>query len=211
EELARFFPPGLEYDIPYDTSPFVEISIEKVLHTLVEAVVLVFLVMFLFLQNFRYTIIPTLVVPVALLGTCAVMLATGFSINVLPMFAMVLAIGILVHDASVVVQNVARIMAEECLPPREATRKAMGQITGAIIGITLVLTAVFVPMAFFPGAVGVIYRQCSVTMVGSILFSGFIALSLTPALCASFLKPVPVCHHEKRVFFGLFNRGFSCH
>lgn len=209
EELARFFPPGLEYSIPYDTSPFVEISIEKVLHTLIEAVVLVFLVMLLFLQNFRYTIIPTIVVPVALLGTCAVMLATGFSINVLTMFAMVLAIGILVDDAIVVVENVERIMAEEGLGPREATRKAMGQITGAIIGITLVLTAVFVPMAFFPGAVGIIYQQFSLTMVASILFSGFLALSLTPALCATFLKPVAAGHHEKRGFFGWFNRGFE--
>jgi multidrug efflux pump len=209
EELARFFPAGLEYEIPYDTSPFVEVSIEKVIHTLLEAVALVFLVMFLFLQNFRYTIIPTLVVPVALFGTCAVMLATGFSINVLTMFAMVLAIGILVDDAIVVVENVERIMAEEGLPPREATRKAMKQITGAIIGITLVLTAVFVPMAFFPGAVGVIYQQFSLTMVVSILFSGFLALSLTPALCASFLKPVKQGHHEKRGFFGWFNRGFD--
>ncbi|HEX7073116.1 MAG TPA: efflux RND transporter permease subunit, partial [Hyphomicrobiaceae bacterium] len=210
EELSRFFPPGLEYSIPYDTSPFVEISIEKVLHTLLEAVGLVFLVMLLFLQSFRYTIIPTIVVPVALLGTCAVMLATGFSINVLTMFAMVLAIGILVDDAIVVVENVERIMSEEGLPPREATRKAMGQITGAIIGITLVLTAVFVPMAFFPGAVGIIYQQFSLTMVVSILFSGFLALSLTPALCASFLKPIPAGHHlEKRGFFGWFNRGFS--
>jgi multidrug efflux pump len=210
EELSRFFPPGLEYSIPYDSSPFVEISIEKVLHTLLEAVGLVFLVMLLFLQSFRYTIIPTIVVPVALLGACAVMLATGFSINVLTMFAMVLAIGILVDDAIVVVENVERIMSEEGLPPREATRKAMGQITGAIIGITLVLTAVFVPMAFFPGAVGIIYQQFSLTMVVSILFSGFLALSLTPALCASFLKPIPAGHHlEKRGFFGWFNRGFS--
>jgi multidrug efflux pump len=181
-----------------------------VLHTLLEAVGLVFLVMLLFLQSFRYTIIPTIVVPVALLGACAVMLATGFSINVLTMFAMVLAIGILVDDAIVVVENVERIMSEEGLPPREATRKAMGQITGAIIGITLVLTAVFVPMAFFPGAVGIIYQQFSLTMVVSILFSGFLALSLTPALCASFLKPIPAGHHlEKRGFFGWFNRGFS--
>ncbi len=208
EELARFFPPGIEYDIPYDTSPFVKVSIEKVLMTLVEAVVLVFLVMFLFLQNFRYTVIPTLVVPVALLGTCAVMFAAGFSINVLTMFAMVLAIGILVDDAIVVVENVERIMAEEGLPPREATRKAMGQITGAIIGITLVLTAVFVPMAFFPGAVGIIYQQFSLTMVVSILFSGFLALSLTPALCATFLKPIKG-HHERRGFFGWFNRKFD--
>lgn len=209
EELSRFFPEGLEYAIPYDTSPFVKVSIEKVIHTLLEAMVLVFAVMFLFLQNFRYTVIPTLVVPVALLGTCAVMLATGFSINVLTMFAMVLAIGILVDDAIVVVENVERIMAEEGLSPRDATRKAMKQISGAIIGITLVLTAVFVPMAFFPGAVGVIYRQFSLTMVVSIMFSGFLALSLTPALCASFLKPVSKGHHEKKGFFGWFNRGFD--
>ncbi|WP_046868713.1 efflux RND transporter permease subunit [Microvirga massiliensis] len=208
-ELERFFPAGIEYAIPYDTSPFVEVSIKKVIHTLIEAVALVFVVMFLFLQNFRYTVIPTLVVPVALLGTCAVMMATGFSINVLTMFAMVLAIGILVDDAIVVVENVERIMAEEGLPPKEATRKAMKQITGAIIGITLVLTAVFVPMAFFPGAVGVIYKQFSLTMVVSILFSGFLALSLTPALCASFLKPIPQGHHEKKGFFGWFNRSFD--
>ncbi|WP_274631084.1 efflux RND transporter permease subunit [Arvimicrobium flavum] len=209
EELSRFFPEGLEYAIPYDTSPFVKVSIEKVIHTLLEAMVLVFAVMFLFLQNFRYTVIPTLVVPVALLGTCAVMLATGFSINVLTMFAMVLAIGILVDDAIVVVENVERIMAEEGLSPREATRKAMTQISGAIVGITLVLTAVFVPMAFFPGAVGVIYRQFSLTMVVSIMFSGFLALSLTPALCASFLKPIGKGHHKKKGFFGWFNRGFD--
>jgi multidrug efflux pump len=210
DELAKFFPPGVEYSIPYDTSPFVQVSIEKVIHTLLEAMVLVFLVMFLFLQNFRYTVIPTIVVPIALLGTCAVMFASGFSINVLTMFAMVLAIGILVDDAIVVVENVERIMAEEGLPPREATRKAMGQITGAIVGITLVLTAVFVPMAFFPGAVGIIYQQFSLTMVVSILFSGFLALSLTPALCATFLKPIEKGHHhEKRGFFGWFNRGFD--
>src|SRR5690606_33167735 len=159
DELARFFPPGIEQIIPYDTSPFVRVSIEKVLHTLVEAMLLVFLVMFLFLQSFRYTIIPTIVVPIALLGACAILFAAGFSINVLTMFAMVLAIGILVDDAIVVIENVERIMAEEGLSPRDATRKAMGQITGAIIGITLVLTAVFVPMAFFPGAVGIIYQQ----------------------------------------------------
>ena len=209
EELAQFFPQGIAYEIPYDTSPFVEASIEKVIHTLLEAVALVFVVMFLFLQSFRYTVIPTLVVPVALLGTCAVMLAAGFSINVLTMFAMVLAIGILVDDAIVVVENVERIMAEEGLSPRAATRKAMSQISGAIIGITLVLTAVFVPMAFFPGAVGVIYQQFSLTMVVSILFSGFLALSFTPALCASMLKPIPQGHHEKKGFFGWFNRGFA--
>ncbi|WP_342640385.1 efflux RND transporter permease subunit [Rhodoligotrophos ferricapiens] len=208
DELAQFFPAGVEYSIPYDTSPFVAISIEKVLHTLVEAMALVFVVMFLFLQSFRYTIIPTLVVPVALLGTVAVMLAMGFSINVLTMFGMVLAIGILVDDAIVVVENVERIMAEEGLPPKEATRKAMRQITGAVIGITLVLTSVFIPMAFFPGAVGVIYQQFSLTMVVSILFSALLALSLTPALCATFLKPVKG-HHERRGFFGWFNRGFD--
>ncbi|PTM92150.1 efflux RND transporter permease subunit [Mycoplana dimorpha] len=209
DELAQFFPPGIRYEIPYDTTPFVEASIEKVVHTLIEAIGLVFLVMFLFLQNIRYTVIPTLVVPVALLGTCAVMFVAGFSINVLTMFAMVLAIGILVDDAIVVVENVERIMAEEGLPPKEATRKAMGQITGALIGITLVLTAVFVPMAFFPGAVGIIYQQFSLTMVVSILFSGLLALSLTPALCATFLKPIAPGHHQKRGFFGWFNRSFD--
>ncbi len=210
DELAKFFPQGLEYSVPYDTSPFVAVSIEKVLSTLVEAVALVFIVMFLFLQNIRYTIIPTLVVPVALLGTCAVMLAMGFSINVLTMFGMVLAIGILVDDAIIVVENVERIMSEEGLTPNEATRKAMKQITGAVIGITLVLASVFIPMAFFPGAVGVIYRQFSLTMVVSILFSALLALSLTPALCASFLKQVPKGHHHaKRGFFGWFNRSFD--
>ncbi|MFK0331917.1 multidrug efflux RND transporter permease subunit [Rhizobium sp. NPDC090275] len=209
QELAPFFPPGLSFEIPYDTTPFVQVSIEKVLHTLVEAIGLVFIVMFLFLQNIRYTIIPTLVVPVALLGTCAVMFAAGFSINVLTMFAMVLAIGILVDDAIVVVENVERIMAEEGLSPKEATKKAMSQITGAIIGITLVLTAVFVPMAFFPGAVGVIYQQFSLTMVVSILFSGLLALSFTPALCGSFLKPITKHHENKWRFFRWFNKGFD--
>lgn len=208
-ELERFFPEGVKQSIPYDTTPFVEISIKKVLMTLLEAVALVFVVMFLFLQNVRYTLIPTIVVPIALLGTCAVMLAAGFSINVLTMFAMVLAIGILVDDAIVVVENVERLMATEGLSPKEATKKAMGQITGAIVGITLVLTAVFVPMAFFPGATGIIYRQFSLTMVVSILFSGFLALSLTPAMCATFLKPVPAGHHEKKGFFGWFNRKFD--
>ncbi|MEQ8502498.1 MAG: efflux RND transporter permease subunit [Sneathiellaceae bacterium] len=208
-ELARFFPDGVTYDIPYDTTPFVDASIEKVIHTLVEAMVLVFLVMFLFLQSFRYTIIPTIVVPVALLGTCGMLLAAGFSINVLTMFAMVLAIGILVDDAIVVVENVERIVSEEGLDPRTATLKAMSQITGAIVGITLVLTAVFVPMAFFPGAVGVIYQQFSLTMVVSILFSGFLALSLTPALCAAILKPPKPGHDRNRGAFGWFNRGFG--
>ncbi|WP_118134926.1 efflux RND transporter permease subunit [Oceanicella sp. SM1341] len=209
-QLEGTFPPGVSYQIPYDTSPFVEESITKVIHTLIEAMVLVFLVMFLFLQNFRYTIIPTIVVPIALCGTLAIMLVAGFSINVLTMFAMVLAIGILVDDAIIVVENVERIMSEEGLPPKEATKKAMTQITGAIIGITLVLCAVFVPLAFFPGSVGIIYQQFSLTMVVSILFSALMALSLTPALCATLLKPVEAGHHHaKGGFFGWFNRGFD--
>ena len=167
-------------------------------YTLVEAMLLVFAVMFLFLQNIRYTLIPTLVVPVALMGTFATMLALGFSINVLTMFGMVLAIGILVDDAIVVVENVERIMATEGLSPKEATRKAMQQITGAIIGITLVLVAVFIPMAFMQGSVGVIYQQFSLSMATSILFSAFLALTLTPALCATLLKPIAKGeHHEK--------------
>ncbi|UMY19378.1 efflux RND transporter permease subunit [Methylobacterium organophilum] len=207
EELSQFFPPGLKWDIPYDITPAVKASIEKVLHTLVEAVVLVFIVMFLFLQNIRYTLIPTIVVPIALMGTVTVMLLAGFSVNVLTMFGMVLAIGILVDDAIVVVENVERIMNEEGLPPKEATRKAMGQITGAIIGITLVLVAVFIPMAFFPGSVGIIYRQFSIAMVTSIAFSALLALTLTPALCATLLKPIAKGHgHAKGGFFGWFNR-----
>jgi multidrug efflux pump len=210
DDLSKYFPAGVKYDIPYDTSLFVQISIEEVVKTLLEAILLVFLVMYLFLQNIRYTLIPTIVVPVALMGTLAMMLAFGFSINVLTMFGMVLAIGILVDDAIVVVENVERIMSEEGLSPREATRKAMGQITGAIIGITLVLVAVFIPMAFFGGAVGAIYRQFSLAMVSSMLFSALMALSLTPALCATILKPVEAGHHhEKSGFFGWFNRGFS--
>ncbi|MCP3397093.1 MULTISPECIES: multidrug efflux RND transporter permease subunit [unclassified Bradyrhizobium] len=209
EELSRFFPPGVKYSVPYDTSPFVAASIEKVLETLLEAVALVFVVMFVFLQNFRYTLIPTLVVPIALLGTGAVMLAAGFSINVLTMFAMVLAIGILVDDTIVVIENVERIMAEEGLSPKAATKKAMNQITGAILGITLVLSSVFVPMAFFPGSTGIIYRQFSLTMVVSILFSAFLALSLTPALCASFLKPIKHGYHEKGGIGRWFNRNFE--
>ncbi len=207
EELSRFFPANIGYDIPYNITPVVKASIEKVLSTLVEAVVLVFIVMFLFLQNIRYTLIPTIVVPVALLGTCAVLLLLGYSINMLTMFGMVLAVGILVDDAIVVVENVERIMAEEGLPPKEATRKAMSQISGAIIGITLVLIAVFLPMAFFPGSVGIIYRQFSVTMVAAIGFSALMAMSLTPALCATMLKPVAAGHAEKRGgLFGWFNR-----
>src|SRR5436309_5753959 len=210
KELSRFFPANIAYEIPYNITPVVEASIKKVLTTLVEAVVLVFVVMFLFLQNIRYTIIPTIVVPVALLGTCAMLMAAGYSINMLTMFGMVLAVGILVDDAIVVVENVERIMAEEGLAPKEATRKAMSQITSAIIGITLVLMAVFVPMAFFSGSVGTIYRQFSLSLVSSMLFSVFLAMSLTPALCATLLKPIPKGHkHEKRGFFGWFNRTFA--
>jgi multidrug efflux pump len=210
EELSKFFPEGVKYDIPYDSSNFVKISISQVTETLLEAVALVFVVMFLFLQNWRYTIIPTLVVPIALLGTFAVLLALGFSINVLTMFGMVLVIGIVVDDAIVVVENVERIMTEEGLPPREATRKAMQQISGAIIGVTVVLISVFVPLAFFAGSTGNIYRQFSAVMVASIAFSAFMALSLTPALCATLLKPIEAgSHHEKRGFFGWFNRSFA--
>ncbi len=206
-ELSNFFPANIKHDISYDITPVVVASIDKVLMTLAEAVVLVFLVMLLFLQNIRYTLIPTIVVPVALLGTCATLLILDLSINMLTLFGMVLAIGILVDDAIVVVENVERIMSEEGLSPKEATRKAMGQITGAIIGITLVLMSVFVPMAFFPGSVGIIYRQFSVTMIAAIGFSALLALSLTPALCATLLKPVAAGHHhEKRGLFGWFNR-----
>ncbi|KWI87907.1 multidrug transporter [Burkholderia ubonensis] len=206
DELSKFFPPGVKYQIPYETSSFVRVSMNKVVTTLIEAGVLVFLVMFLFMQNLRATLIPTLVVPVALAGTFGVMFAAGFSINVLTMFGMVLAIGILVDDAIVVVENVERLMVEEGLAPYEATVKAMTQISGAIVGITVVLTSVFVPMAFFGGAVGNIYRQFALSLAVSIGFSAFLALSLTPALCATLLKPVADGHHEKGGFFGWFNR-----
>ncbi len=209
DELSKYFPPGMEYTIPFDTSLFVKISIEEVVKTLLEAVALVFLVMLLFLQNLRYTLIPAIVVPISLMGTFATMAAFGYSINVLTMFGMVLAIGILVDDAIVVVENVERIMSEEHLPPYEATVKAMKQITGAIVGITLVLIAVFVPMAFFSGSVGAIYRQFSMSMVASMVFSALMALTLTPALCATLLKPIGPEHHEKRGFFGAFNRLFK--
>jgi multidrug efflux pump len=208
-ELQPYMPEGVSYDVPYDSSKFVRISIEEVVKTLAEAIVLVFVVMLVFLQNIRYTLIPTIVVPVTLTGTFAVMLLFGFSINVLTLFGMVLAIGILVDDAIVVVENVERLMAEEGLSPRDATIKAMGQITGAIIGITVVLVSVFVPMAFFSGSVGNIYRQFSLSMASSMLLSAFMALSLTPALCATLLKPVPADHHEKKGFFGWFNRSFK--
>ena len=209
-ELQGFFPKGMTWAIPYDSSRFVRISITEVAKTLGEAVLLVFLVMFVFLQNWRYTVIPTIVVPVALLGTFAALLAMGFSINVLTMFGMVLVIGIVVDDAIVVVENVERIMSEEGLPPLEATRKAMTQISGAIIGVTVVLISVFVPLAFFSGSVGNIYRQFAAVMGTSIAFSAFMALSLTPALCATLLKPVEAGHHhEKKGFLGWFNRGFA--
>ncbi|RZL55964.1 MAG: efflux RND transporter permease subunit, partial [Variovorax sp.] len=209
-ELSRYFPQGVKWDIPYDSSRFVKISITEVVKTLFEAVALVFIVMFVFLQNWRYTVIPTIVVPIALLGTFAVLSALGFSINVLTMFGMVLVIGIVVDDAIVVVENVERIMVEEKLSPLDATRKAMKQISGAIIGVTVVLISVFVPLAFFAGSTGNIYRQFSAVMVASIGFSAFMALSLTPALCATLLKPVAQgSHHEKKGFFGWFNRSFS--
>ncbi len=190
DEIETGLPAGVDWSVPYDTTPFVQTSVEEVVKTLVEAMILVFLVMFLFLQNWRATLIPTLVVPIALAGACLGLWLFGFTINVLSLFGMVLAIGILVDDAIVVIENVERIMREEGLSPLEATRKAMDQITGAIIGITLVLIAVFVPMAFFPGSTGGIYRQFSVTLAISIFFSAVLALSLTPALCATFLKPM---------------------
>ncbi|RLT95026.1 efflux RND transporter permease subunit [Ketobacter sp.] len=206
-QLAAFFPAGMEWDNPYDTTDFVRISISEVVQTLFEAVLLVFLVMFLFLQNLRATLIPTLVVPVAVLGAFIGMGLFGFSINVLTLFGLVLAIGILVDDAIVVVENVERIMREEGLSPKAATQKAMTQITGAIVGITVVLVAVFIPMAFFSGSVGAIYRQFSLALITSILFSAFLALSLTPALCATLLKHDHAPH--QRGFFAWFNRTFD--
>jgi hydrophobe/amphiphile efflux-1 (HAE1) family protein len=210
DELARFFPPGLKVVYPLDTTPFVRLSIEEVVKTLLEAIGLVFLVMFLFLQNFRATLIPTIAVPVVLLGTFGVLAAFGFSINTLTMFGLVLAIGLLVDDAIVVVENVERVMSEEGLPPKSATRKSMRQITGALVGIALVLAAVFVPMAFFGGSVGVIYRQFSITIVSAMSLSVVVALSLTPALCATILKPVEKGHGlAKAGFFGWFNRAYD--
>jgi len=209
EELKPFFPDKMEMDYPYDTTPFVEISIEEVVHTLFEAIVLVFLVMYLFLQNFRATLIPTIAVPVVLLGTFGVLAAFGFSINTLTMFGMVLAIGLLVDDAIVVVENVERVMHEEGLPPKEATRKSMGQITGALVGIALVLSAVFIPMAFFPGSTGAIYRQFSITIVSAMVLSVLVALILTPALCATMLKAKDAEHQTNKGFFGWFNRTFD--
>ncbi len=214
EDLKANFPAGLESVVPYDTTPFVQVSIKGVIKTLIEAIVLVFLVMYLFLQNFRATLIPTIAVPVVLLGTFGVLAVLGFSINMLTMFAMVLAIGLLVDDAIVVVENVERIMSEEGLSPLEATRKSMDQITGALVGIGLVLSAVFVPMAFMSGATGVIYRQFSATIVSAMGLSVLVAIVLTPALCATMLKPLKQGeHHVARGpvgrFFGWFNRSFD--
>jgi hydrophobe/amphiphile efflux-1 (HAE1) family protein len=215
KELSRFFPPGMKVVYPYDTTPFVKVAIEEVVKTLLEAILLVFLVMYLFLGNIRATLVPTIAVPVVILGTFAVLGFFGFSINMLTMFAMVLAIGLLVDDAIVVVENVERIMSEEGLPPKEATRKSMDQITSALIGIGLVLAAVFGPMAFFGGSTGVIYRQFSVTIIASMLLSVAVALILSPVLCASFLKPVEKGHEAAeggffllRPFFQWFNRMF---
>ncbi len=210
KQMSAYFPAGVEAVFPYDTTPFVRISIEEVVKTLVEAIALVFLVMYLFLQNMRATLIPTIAVPVVLLGTFGVLAAFGYSINTLTMFGVVLAIGLLVDDAIVVVENVERVMSEEGLSPKEATRKSMDQITGALIGIALVLSAVFVPMAFFGGSTGVIYRQFSITIVSSMVLSVIVALVLTPALCSTLLKPVEKGHvHNQNGFFMWFNRMFD--
>ena len=209
-ELSAFFPPSMEIAYPLDTTPFVRLSIEEVVKTLLEAIALVFIVMFVFLQSIRATLIPTIAVPVVLLGTFAILSAAGFSINTLSMFAMVLAIGLLVDDAIVVVENVERVMSEERLSPKEATRKSMGQITGALVGIAMVLSAVFVPMAFFGGSVGVIYRQFSITLVSAMALSVLVALILTPALCVTLLKPVEHGRAAgRRGFFGWFNRAYD--
>lgn len=209
EELRANLPDSVKVVYPLDSSPFIELSIESVVHTLIEAVVLVFLVMLLFLQNWRATLIPTIAVPVVLLGTFAVLLAFGFSINVLTMFAMVLAIGLLVDDAIVVVENVERIMEEEGLSPAEATKKSMSQITGALVGIAAVLSTVFIPMAFFSGSAGAIYRQFSITIVSAMGFSVLVAIVLSPSLCATLLKKHPEDHDKNKGFFGWFNRNFN--
>lgn len=209
QELKSELPPGVEIVYPYDTEPVISESIEGVVHTLIEAIVLVFLVMLLFLQNWRATLIPTLAVPVVLLGTFGIMSAFGFTINILTMFGLVLAIGLLVDDAIVVVENVERVMTEEKLSPLEATRKSMDQISGALIGIGLVLSAVFVPMAFFGGSTGVIYRQFSITIVSAMALSVLVALIFTPVLCATLLKPSSHTLHDKKGFFGWFNRRFE--
>ncbi len=210
DQLAPFFPAGLQLIYPYDTTPFVRVSIDEVVKTLFEAIVLVFLVIYLFLQNFRATLIPTIAVPVVLLGTFAVLSAAGYSINTLTMFGMVLAIGLLVDDAIVVVENVERVMDEQHLSPKEATRRSMSEITGALVGIALVLAAVFLPMAFFSGSTGVIYRQFSITIVSAMTLSVLVALIFTPSLCATLLRPrVAEAHERERGFFGWFNRGFA--
>ncbi|MBB3221112.1 efflux RND transporter permease subunit [Pseudoduganella umbonata] len=208
-ELSAFFPHGLKVVYPNDVTPFIEVSIHEVVVTLLEGIALVFLVMYLFLQNFRATLIPSITVPVVLLGTFGIMSALGFTVNTLSMFGLVLAIGLLVDDAIVVVENVERVMHEEGLEPYEATEKAMSQITGALVGVALVISAVFVPVAFSSGTVGAIYREFSLTVVASMLLSVFIALTLTPALCATMLKRPDPDHHEKRGFFGWFNRSFD--
>lgn len=208
-ELQSFFPQGVKVVYPYDTTPFVKISIHEVIKTLFEAIVLVFLVMYLFLQNLRATLIPTIAVPVVLLGTFAILSAFGFSINTLTMFGMVLAIGLLVDDAIVVVENVERVMVEDKLPPKEATQKSMEQIQGALVGIAMVLSAVFIPMAFFGGSTGAIYRQFSLTIVSAMALSVLVALILTPALCATLLKPASEEHHAKGGFFAWFNTLFD--
>lgn len=208
-QLSATFPDGLKIAYPFETTPFVDASIKEVIKTLLEAIVLVFLIMYLFLQNFRATIIPTIAVPVVLLGTFAILYATGFSVNTLTMFAMVLAIGLLVDDAIVVVENVERVMHEDGLDPKEATKKSMGQITGALVGVGLTLSAVFVPMAFMSGSTGVIYRQFSITIVAAMTLSVLVAIILTPALCASLLKKGDAEFSDKKGFFGWFNRKFD--
>ena len=208
-ELEQYLPDGVSVTYPYDTTPFVKISIKNVASTLVEAIILVFLVMYLFLQNFRATLIPTIAIPVVLLGTFGIMSILGFSINTLTMFGLVLAIGLLVDDAIVVVENVERIMREDGLPPKAATEKAMHQISGALVGVALVLSAVFVPMAFFGGSIGVIFRQFSVAIISAMLLSVLVAMILTPALCATLLQPIDASHHEQKGFFGWFNRRFN--
>jgi len=214
-ELSRYFPPGMKVIYPFDTTPFIRVAIDEVFKTLIEAIILVFLVMYLFLGNLRATLVPTIAVPVVILGTFGVLGALGYSINMLTMFAMVLAIGLLVDDAIVVVENVERVMSEEGLPPWEATRKSMDEIQSALVGIGLVLSAVFGPMMFFPGSTGVIYRQFSVTVIASMLLSVVVALILTPVLCASLLRPVAKGHEAAESgsrllwpFFLWFDRVF---
>lgn len=207
--LSAYFPASLKTVYPYDTTPFIQISIQEVFKTLVEAIILVFLVMYLFLQNIRATIIPTIAVPVVILGTFAILSAVGFTINTLTMFGMVLAIGLLVDDAIVVVENVERVIAEDKLPPQEATHKSMGQIQRALVGIAVVLSAVFMPMAFMSGATGEIYRQFSITLISSMLLSVFVAMSLTPALCATILKAAPEGGHKPNALFERFNHLFE--